>query len=63
MDAVNSGIGCAHNFVGSCGVNETSNCKKYSEYDSLLREALNELSSLKLVNKLLQKRSVSIPDP
>ena len=54
-DAVNSCIGCAHNFVDSCGVNEISNCKKCSEYESQLREALNELSSLKLVNKLLQK--------
>ena len=54
-DTVNSGIGCAHNFVDSCGVNEILNCKKCSEYESQLRETLDELSSQKLVNKLLQK--------
>ena len=53
-DAVGSGICCAHNFVDSNGDNEISNCIKCIVYESQLREALYELSSLKLVNKLLQ---------
>ena len=54
-DAVDSGICCTHNFVDSNGDNEISNCIKCSVYESQLREVLDELSSLKLVNKLLQK--------
>ena len=41
--------------MDSSGDNEISNCIKCSVYESQLREVLDELSSLKLVNKLLQK--------
>jgi len=35
--------------------NEVSSCIKCCEYESQLRVALDELSSVKLINKLLQK--------
>ena len=54
-DALDSGICCAHNFVDSNGDNEVSSCIKCSVYESQLREALDELGSLKLVNKLLKR--------
>ena len=53
--AVDSGICSAHKFVNSNGDTEVSNCIKCSVYENQLREALEELSSLKLINKLLQK--------
>ena len=54
-DALNSGMCRGHKFVNRCSENEVSSCAKCSEYESQLREALDELSSLKLVNKLPQK--------
>jgi len=54
-DALNSGMCRGHKFVNRYSKNEVSSCTKCSEYESQLREALDELSSLKLVNKLLQK--------
>ena len=54
-DAVDSGICSAQKFVNSNGDTEVSNCIKCSVYENQLREALEELSSLKLINKLLQK--------
>ena len=54
-DALDSDICRAHNLVDNIGDNEVYICIKYSEYESQLREALDEISSLKLVNKLLQK--------
>ena len=41
--------------MNSNGDTEVSNCIKCSVYENQLREALEELSSLKLINKLLQK--------
>jgi hypothetical protein len=55
VDASNSGIYSAHNFVNSNIDSEVSRCIKCCEYESQLKEALDELSSLKLVNELLQK--------
>ena len=54
-DALNSSICIAHNFVDNYGESEVFKCTKCSDYESQLREALDELSPLKLVNKLLQK--------
>ena len=41
--------------MNSNGDTEVSNCIKCSVYENQLREALEELSSLELINKLLQK--------
>jgi hypothetical protein len=54
-DALNSGICHAHKLVDNNVDKEVSICIKCSEYESQLKEAFDELSSLKLVNKLLQK--------
>jgi hypothetical protein len=54
-EAVSSAVCSAHNFVNSIENTEVSNCIKCSVYEIQLREALEELSSLKLINKLLQK--------
>ena len=54
-DVLNSSICRAHNSVDDYGENEVFICTKCSEYGTQLRETLDELSSLKLVNKLLQK--------
>jgi PHD/YefM family antitoxin component YafN of YafNO toxin-antitoxin module len=58
-DTLNSSICSAHNFVDNYGKNEVSNCAKCSDYENQLQEALDELSSLKLVNKLLQKEALA----
>ena len=55
VDGLNSSICSAHKFVDNFGEIEVFNCTKCRDYESQLREALDELSSLKLVNKLLQK--------
>jgi hypothetical protein len=54
-DAVCSGVCSARNLVNSNGETEISNCIKCSTYENQLREAHEELSSLKLIKKFLQK--------
>jgi hypothetical protein len=54
-DALDSGICRAHKIVDNNGDKDVSIGIKCSEYESQLKEALDDLSSLKLVNKLLQK--------
>ena len=54
-DALDSSICSAHKFVDNYSENEVFNCTKCNDNESQLRETLDELNLLKLVNKLLQK--------
>jgi hypothetical protein len=45
------------------GKNNVSMCKMCTEYETQLKEALNELSSIQMVNKLLQKELYLLTTP
>jgi len=62
-DALHSDLCRGHKIVNRYGENEISSWIKCGEYENQLREALDELSSLKLVNKFLQKEVLTYRPP
>ena len=54
-DVVDGGI-CSYQFlVNSKGDNDISTCKRCRNYEELLKEAFDELNSIQMVNRFLQK--------
>ena len=47
---------CSSQFseINRC-INDVANCEKCSEYESQLKEARDELNSMRIINELLQK--------
>ena len=48
-----SGEGSSHISVKSEGNNDVTNCKKCSEHETQIKETLDELISIQMINELL----------
>jgi hypothetical protein len=62
-DAEVSGECSSHISVKSKGLNNVTTCKRCREYEIQLKEALDELISIRMVNELLQKELLSYTTP
>ena len=58
-----SGACSSHVSVNNEGTNEVTVCKMCKEYENQLKEALEELNMIQMVNKLLQKELLSLTTP
>jgi hypothetical protein len=58
-----SGECFSHNSVENKGNDAVTNCKRCKEYEAQLKEALDELTSARIINKLLQKELLSYTTP
>ena len=58
-----SGACSCHVSVNNEGTNEVTVCKMCKEYENQLKEALEELNTIQMVNKLLQKELLSLTTP
>jgi hypothetical protein len=55
---------CSSNIsVKSKGNNDVTICKKCSEYETQLKEALDELISIRMINEHLQKELLTYATP
>ena len=54
-DVVDGGICCSQFLVNSKGDNDVSTCKRCRNYENLLKEALDELNSIQMINRFLQR--------
>ena len=57
-DGEGTSVSSSHEFMKNEG-KDVSMCKMCTEYETQLKEALDELSSIQMVNKLLQKKMTS----
>ena len=62
-DVVDGGICCSQFLVNSKGDNDVSTCKRCRNYENLLKEALDELNSIQMINRLLQKELLAYMAP
>jgi hypothetical protein len=53
----------SHISVKSKGINDVTTCKRRREYEIQLKDALDELISVRTINKLLQKELLSYTTP
>jgi len=58
-----SGECSSHISVKNKGNNDVAICKKCSEYETRLKEALDELISIRMINELLQKELLTYATP
>jgi hypothetical protein len=58
-----SGECCSHISVKSKGANDVTICKRCREYEIKLKEALDELISVRMINRLLQNELLSNATP
>jgi len=58
-----SGECSSHILVKNKGYNDVAICKKCSEYETQLKETLDELISIRMANELLQKELLTYATP
>ena len=58
-----SGECSSHISVKNKGNNDVTICKKCSEHETRLKEALDELISIRMINELLQKELLTYATP
>jgi hypothetical protein len=64
MAHIEGGGECSsHILVKSGGDNDVTTCRRCTEYEIQLGEALDELSLVQMINKLLQKELLSYTNP
>jgi hypothetical protein len=58
-----SGECSSHITVKNKGYNDVDICKKCREYETQLKEAMDELNSIEMINELLQKELLTYATP
>jgi len=53
----------SHTTVKNTGNNDVENCKKCRDYETQLKEAMDELNSIRMINELLQKELLTNATP
>ena len=62
-DSGDTGECSSHFSEKSMCINDVAKCEKCSEYESKLKEARDELNSMRIINELLQKELLTYASP